>query len=166
MINTVAEVIRIETSEKLTLVDTTFTTKEEVIQALAERMSKGGYIKDSYLKAVLEREKTMPTGLVTQAYGIAIPHSDPEHVHRSAIAAALLNKPVTFKNMAAPEEDVPVRLVLLLAIAEKGSVTKVLARLAEMFMNPDLLNQFLTKKTAAQLSAYLSGLIQGKQQLS
>jgi PTS system galactitol-specific IIA component len=162
----IEEVIRIETSEKLTLVGTPFTTKEEVINDLAERMSQGGYIKDSYLEAVLERETKMPTGLITQAYGIAIPHSDPEHVNRSAIAVALLNEPVIFKNMAAPEEDVPVRLVLLLAIAEKGSVTKVLARLAEMFLSPDLLNQFLTMKTAAQLSTHLSCLIQGKQQLS
>ena len=162
MTDTVDELIRIETSELLTLVGTSLTTKEQVIHALAERMAQGGYTKDSYLEAVLEREKKMPTGLVTQAFGIAIPHSDPEHVNRSAIAIALLNEPVTFKNMASPEEDVPVRLVLLLAIAEKGSVTKVLARLAEMFFSTDLLNQFLTMKTAAQLSAYLSGLIHGK----
>ena len=164
MTDIIEEVIRIETSEKLTLVGTPFTTKEEVINALAERMSQDGYTKDSYLEAVLERETKMPTGLITQAYGIAIPHSDPEHVNRSAIAVALLDEPVNFKNMAAPEEDVPVRLVMLLAIAEKGSVTKVLARLAEMFLSPDLLNHFLTMKTAAQLSTHLSCLIQGKQQ--
>jgi PTS system galactitol-specific IIA component len=125
-------------------------------------MLKGGYVKTSYLAAVLEREEKMPTGLQTQAYGIAIPHSDPEHVNCSAIAIALLDQPVLFKNMADPTEDVPVQLVLMLAIAEKGSVTSVLARLAEAFLNPAIMNHLSAMKTAQQLSGALSDLIHGR----
>jgi len=156
------EQVRIETSEFLTLIGQSFQSKQEVINALFELMFKGGYVKTSYLAAVLEREEKMPTGLQTQAYGIAIPHSDPEHVNCSAIAIALLDQPVLFKNMADPSDDVPVELVLLLAIAEKGSVTSVLARLAEAFMNPAILNHMSTMKTTKQLSSCLSDLIHGR----
>jgi len=156
------EQVQVETSESLTLIGQIFENKREVITALGELMFKGGYVKDTYLAAVLDREEKMPTGLMTQVYGIAIPHSDPEFVNRSAIAIAALEHPVNFKNMANPDEDIPVYLVLLLAIAEKGSVTKVLARLAEAFLNPSALNQFLAQKTSQQLSAHLSDLVHGR----
>jgi galactitol PTS system EIIA component len=156
------EQIRIETSEFLTLIGQSFQSKQEVINALFELMLKGGYVKTSYLEAVLQREEKMPTGLQTQAYGIAIPHSDPEHVNCSAIAIALLDQTVLFKNMADPSADVPVQLVLLLAIAEKGSVTSVLARLAEAFLNPAIMNHLSAMKTARQLSGAMSDLIHGR----
>lgn len=37
--------------------------KEEVIQELGKRMFEKGYVKSTYIDAVLEREKTLPTGL-------------------------------------------------------------------------------------------------------
>lgn len=156
------EQLRIETSESLTIIGQQFLSKQDVIRALFELMRSAEYVRESYLSAVLEREEKMPTGLLTQAYGIAIPHSDPEHVIHSCIAIALLEQPVLFKNMANPTEDVPVQLVLLLAIAEKGSVTSVLANLAEAFLNPSVLNYLLTMKTSQQLSEALSDLVHGR----
>jgi PTS system galactitol-specific IIA component len=150
----------IDTSEQLTLVGINCKTSEEVIRLLADRMMNGGYVKDTYVEAVLKRERVMPTGLVTKAIGVAIPHTDPEHVNKSAIAVGLLNNPVNFKNMASPEDDVPVKVVLLLAIAEKGSITSVLAALAEMFMEPEQLNKLQSMRTTADLSQYFSNLIQ------
>lgn len=158
--------LHIQTSEELTLFKVAAETNQDIIRALANCMKKNGYVKPTFLEAVLEREANMPTGLITKAFGVAIPHSDPEHVNQSAIAVGLLDKPVIFKNMANPQEDVPVILVLLLAIAEKGSVTKVLARLAEAFLNPVTLNKFLTLQNATQLSAYLKGLINGNLEIT
>lgn len=157
-----SEHVRIETCEALTIIGRPFQSRREVICALFDLMLQGGYVHPTYLEAVTEREEKMPTGLQTQACGIAIPHSDPEHVLHSAIAIALLDEPVMFKNMANPTEDVPVRLVLLLAIAEKGSITSVLASLAEAFLNPAVINHLLSMKTSTQLSGALSDLIHGR----
>ena len=42
--------------------------KEEVIQELGKRMFEKGYVKSTYIDAVLEREKTLPTGPVSYTH--------------------------------------------------------------------------------------------------
>jgi galactitol PTS system EIIA component len=141
--------------ESLTLVDLDCKTDGEVIEQLAQLLYKGGFVKDSYLANVLKREENMPTGLQTQVLGVAIPHTDSEHVIRSAIAIGLLKKPVHFKNMANPSEYIEVRLVFLLAIAEKNSVIAVLSRMAEAFLDPQVLGPIFDFKTKSELVEYV-----------
>lgn len=144
------------TDESLTVVGLACKDRIEVIEHLTGLLVKGGYVKDTYLPNVLAREASMPTGLQTKVGGVAIPHTDSEHVMRSTMAIGLLEKPVKFKNMAAPSEDVEVRLVFLLAIAEKQAVMEVLARMAEMFLDPDILGQIFSLKDGKELTCYIS----------
>jgi len=147
------------TNESLTVFDLDCKNKVEVIEYLAGLLLKAGYVKETYLSNVLAREAIMPTGLLTKAGGVAIPHTDSEHVIRSSMAIGLLKKPVTFNNMAAPSEDVEVRLVFLLAIAEKTAVITVLSRMAEMFLDPDVLSRTFEMKNSKELSTYISTLL-------
>jgi PTS system galactitol-specific IIA component len=147
--------------ESLTVVGLDGKDKGAVIECLANLLLKGEYVKESFLPNVLAREAIMPTGLQTKAGGVAIPHTDSEHVLRSGMAIGLLKSPVKFKNMANPSEEVDVHLVFLLAIAEKHAVVQVLAQLAEMFLNPDVLGQTFGKKDSKELAAYISTLLTG-----
>ena len=73
--------------------------------------------------ALKEREKVFPTGLQIDDKGVAIPHTDMEHVNRSAIAIASLKNPVSFYQMGtSPDEGevVSVKLVIMLAITGGG----------------------------------------------
>jgi PTS system galactitol-specific IIA component len=147
------------THKSLTIVDLVCKDKVEVIEYLADLLFKAGYVKDSYVSNVLAREAIMPTGLLTKAGGVAIPHTDSEHVNRSAMAIGLLKNPVFFKNMAAPTEDVEVRLVFLLAIAEKSAVITVLSHMAEMFLDPEVLSQAFKMRDSKGLAAYISSVL-------
>lgn len=159
----------IEISEDLAVIGLSCTSSREVISELAGRLERSGKVRSTYLDAVLQRESQMPTGLATKLGGVAIPHTDTEHVKQSAIAVAVLQDPVPFKNMAAPADDVPVDIVFLLAIAEPKAVTPVLARLGALLQDPvqlghirsqaqpvelvQLLRRFLVDSSADSLSA-------------
>jgi PTS system galactitol-specific IIA component len=146
----------IEISDRLALVGLSCATRDDVIRALSGRLQEFGFVRDTFSEAVLDRERSMPTGLITLAGGVAIPHTDSEHVIRSAIAIGLLDRPVVFKNMAAPEEDVEVGTVLLLAIAEKSAVMQVIANLADMFLDSQVLGGLKAQKTPEAAAGYLS----------
>ena len=86
-----------------------------VIYVLAGKLHHQGLVVAEYGQQTHARELVHPTGLPTQPFCIAFPHADAEGVKELALALATLSKPVVFKNMADPEEDLQVFLVLMLA---------------------------------------------------
>ena len=69
---------------------------EEVLTLLANRLFQAGYVRESYLQAVLNRERQFPTVLRTVEVAVALPHTEKEHVLKPAVAVAILAHPVTF----------------------------------------------------------------------
>lgn len=121
--------------------------KEEVIKELGKRMRKNGYVKDTYIDAVLEREKTLPTGLDIGEICVAIPHTDSKYVNESNVALAVLRNPVEFSNMIDPSKKVEVGVVFLLAINNPDSQVSLLGKLMSVFQNVDLLKQIRNSST-------------------
>lgn len=148
-----------EISEALTLFNFCADSKESIISDLAALLEGQDLVHASYLDAVLAREKTMPTGLVTKIGGIAIPHTDSEHVKRSAIAIARLQAPVKFHNMAIPIEQVDVNIVFLLAIAQKEQVNPFLGRMAELLQNEPAFRKLLEIENVRDFVTYFSTMI-------
>lgn len=109
----------------------------DVIHMLYERLYDHHYVKESFLDAVLEREKVYPTGLKLKEFGIAIPHTDVEHVNQPGIGVAVLNNPVTFQLMGDPEASVDVEVVFLLAVKEPNQQLALLERLMDMFQDDE-----------------------------
>lgn len=129
--------------------------REEVIKELGKRMFKKGYVKDTYIDAVLEREKTLPTGLDIGEMCVAIPHTDSKHVNESNIALAVLKNPVDFNNMIDPSKKVEVRVVFLLAINDPHSQVNLLSKLMSIFQNVDLLKQIKDSSTTEEVTKLL-----------
>jgi len=97
-------------------------------------------VKDSFSQACLEREKVFPTGLPTEPFGIAIPHTDCVHVNRGAIAVGVLPEPVQFVEMGCLDESyVDAHAIVVLAIADPEAVTTVLRELAMSFQDAEFL---------------------------
>ena len=116
-------------------------TRERVIETLGEILYKAGFVRASYTKAVLEREEIFPTGLPTQPYGIAIPHTDSEHVEAGAIAIGILQYPTPFREMGGAEDQwIDAHIVMALAIEDPGSVSSILRSLAMAFQDPGFLS--------------------------
>lgn len=120
-------------------------TPEEVIRILGNLLHIHGYVKDSFCDAVIEREKVFATGLPVEPMGVAIPHTDAEHVKKMGVAVATLKKPVKFGLMGGGG-DIDVDLVFLLALDNCQSQITMLQSMAE-FVNRDELIQQIREET-------------------
>ncbi|WP_026885764.1 PTS sugar transporter subunit IIA [Clostridium beijerinckii] len=129
--------------------------KEEVIRELGKRMFEKGYVKHTYIDAVLEREKTLPTGLDIGEICVAIPHTDSKHVNESNVALAVLKNSVDFNNMIEPSKKVQVRVVFLLAINDPDSQVSLLSKLMSVFQNVNLLKQIRNSSNIEEVAKLL-----------
>jgi PTS system galactitol-specific IIA component len=133
--------------EDLILLHPEASTKEEVIASLSNQLLRFGHVKDTFYEAVLKREEHFPTGLPTSQYGVAIPHTDIEHINQTGIAVAILDQSIPFQVMGSSEQMVDVHLVFLLAISDPNNQILVLQNLMEVFQD-DLLLEKLKKVTS------------------
>jgi len=107
--------------------------------------------------AAWAREQKLPTGLpLGGEINAAIPHTDVIHVIKPGLAMATLKRPVVFKNMIQPEEDVKVRLVFLLSLEHPKSQIEMLQEIAGVLQNEKVVNRLLTADTFEDVQAALS----------
>lgn len=125
--------------------------KEEVIALLCELLQEQNCIKDTFQNAVLEREKVYPTGLPLNQLGVAIPHTDVEHVVDPAIAVAVLSNPVQFQMMGDPDTDVSVNIVFVLAVKEPKQQLELLENLMSIFQSDDVMDQLKNAASASEV---------------
>ncbi|CUH94837.1 hypothetical protein P22_0903 [Propionispora sp. 2/2-37] len=115
--------------------------RDEILQYIAGKMYALGYVKESYVQAVIEREKVFPTGLPTEAFGVAIPHSDAVHVNKAVIAVCILKNPVMFHVMGAAAEEVLVKFIFMLAIDDPAKHIEMLNKLSVIFQDRSIMNE-------------------------
>jgi len=118
-----------------------FADAEEAIRFGAEKLYRGGYVTEAYADSVVERERKFPTGLPTEPFGIAIPHTDHAFVKQSGICCMKLKEPLFFRQMGNEEETVTVRFVMLLAVSGGEEHIDLLSGLMELFSNEELLTE-------------------------
>lgn len=123
----------------------------DAIAQLGARLQAGGFVKDSWIQATIEREKTFATGLPTPEVGVAIPHADVEHVVEQAIAVGVLEQQVEFGEMGSPDSTVPVRIVCALAVARSELLVALLQQLVGMFQSPGVLSQTAEARSPAEI---------------
>jgi PTS system galactitol-specific IIA component len=134
------------------LLNCEFISAEEVIKAIGEKLFEAGYVKDSFVNAAIEREKTLPTGLPLGGdINAAIPHTEIEHVIKPALGMATLRNEVNFRNMVSPDEFVPVRLVFLLALEQPKAQIEMLQEVAGVLQNPKLVSGLLEKSSYKEI---------------
>jgi galactitol PTS system EIIA component len=130
------------------LLNCEFTSAEEVIKAIGDKLIKAGYVKDTFVDAAIEREKTLPTGLpLGGGINAAIPHTEIDHVIKPALGMATLRNEVNFRNMVSPDELVPVRLVFLLALEQPKAQVEMLQEVAGALQNSALVYSLLEKSS-------------------
>ncbi|RKD69718.1 PTS system IIA component (Gat family) [Sinobaca qinghaiensis] len=134
--------------ESVILMEVNGETKEAVLEEMGNNLIQKGLVKDSFVKAVIAREKEFATGLPTAGVAVAIPHTDVEHVNTKTISVGILKKPVAFGIMGEEEETVNVELVFMLAMDETHSQLALLQKLMEIFQNEETL-KYLMKETDA-----------------
>lgn len=127
--------------------------RTQLLTNLSEILFQRGYVKESFLHAVLEREAQYPTGLPTQMIKIAVPHTDIQHVNKAGILIASLKEPIMFKDMGNGVDDIPVELVFMLSINAPKEHVLVLQQIIGLFCDDKVLSQI---KAAQNPKALLS----------
>ncbi len=139
------------------LLDLEAKTSEDVIRSLGGKLRELGCVKDDFIEAALEREAKMPTGLpLGGEYNAAIPHVDIEYVNRSALGLATLQDDVVFYNMVDNQEEVPCRLVIMLALDKPKSQIEMLQSVATLLQNPEIIKNLVRAKTIEDVFEILS----------
>lgn len=62
---------------QLTFLDKHYNNSTDFFSSIFLLLKEKGYVRDSFLDAILAREKAYPTGLPTLPVAIALPHTDP-----------------------------------------------------------------------------------------
>jgi PTS system galactitol-specific IIA component len=137
---------------------------EQVISLLCARLQAEGYIDAGYLEAVLERERRFPTALPTLPYPTAIPHADARHVRDTGVAVAILGHAVPFRAMDAPDKYLPVRAVLLLAVAHSSEQVSTLHWVCEMLNRQQVVAQLVEADSPSTAMAVLRPLLEYQKQ--
>jgi PTS system galactitol-specific IIA component len=148
-------------SRDLIRLDLDVKDSEEAIRTLAKDFVKAGVVKESFVDAVLEREKQSPTALPAIAYDIAIPHTVSAHVITPAMNVAILKHPVEFQQMGSPEITLHPQVLFMLAISDPKDQLSLLRRIMKMLQNKELLNQVRGAKTTDEVYDLLKPVIDG-----
>jgi PTS system galactitol-specific IIA component len=116
-------------------------TPSQLFKNVAQDLQDKGFVKTSYLDALLKREQTYPTGLATEFMNVAIPHADPEHVNQPFIYIARNRKTVTFLQMG-DNQELDVQNFLFLGIKNPKEQTGLLARIMELLGTDSFIKKF------------------------
>jgi len=134
-------------------------SSEDVIRTLGGKLLALGYVKDDFVAATLKREAEMPTGLPLGGdTNAAIPHVDIEYVNQSALALATLADPVVFYNMVENDVEVPVQLVIMLALDAPKSQIEMLQEISSVLQQPAVIASIMEAQTADDVLAAVSNL--------
>lgn len=145
--------------EELIFIDIEAKDREEAIEKMAKELYKREYVKESYINAILDREKVFPTGLPTEEVGVAIPHTDAIHVKKGAMAIGVLKNPVVFQMMGMPEENVNVNIIFMMALDEPKGQIEMLQKLMSIFQDKSILLKMRQAKTKEEIIKSFSNVI-------
>lgn len=131
------------------------TSVEEIFRETFETLLEKGYVRETYLEALLAREAAHPTALALENINIAIPHADPAHVKKGGIMAVSLEKPVVFRQMLDGSE-VEVEYVFFLILKNGNSHLEALSRLMSMLQKKETVEQIRACRSAEALYEVLT----------
>ncbi|MGP4062882.1 PTS sugar transporter subunit IIA [Halobacillus sp. H74] len=138
-------------NESVILLGVEANTKEDVLDQMGRNLEKQALVKDSFIQAIIAREKEYATGLPTAGVAVAIPHTDVEHVNRKTISMGILKNTVDFGVMGDDKETIPVQIVFMLAMDEAHSQLSLLQQLMKVFQNEDVLVSILNDQNKASI---------------
>ncbi|ADO50497.1 PTS sugar transporter subunit IIA [[Enterobacter] lignolyticus] len=116
---------------QLIFLDKAYVNTAAFFSAVFRELSAGGYVRETFLQAIIERENAYPTGLPTLPVAIALPHTDPQHVVRPFISVTRLSQPLAWHEMGNDEHILQVHFIVLLGFVDHSSHLMVLQKLMD-----------------------------------
>ncbi|MBO1207086.1 MULTISPECIES: PTS sugar transporter subunit IIA [Staphylococcus] len=130
-----------------------YTSKEEVLNGLADLFKKEGYIRDTqeFLQAVYNRENEGVTGIGNL---LAIPHGKSESVKSPGVAITTLNSKVDWESL----DDEGAQIVFLIAIGTENSKDHLtlLSQIARKLGNDEVNTKLLSAQNKKEIIQILT----------
>ena len=139
------------TFRNLILRDVEAANAEEAIRKVGQRFYDEGFVKDTYIDAVVAREKNYATGLQLADIAVAMPHTDPQHVNRPGVCIAQLKHPVEFEHMGDPDTKVQAEMLFMMAIKNPDEQVELLQKVLGVFQQPEVVAAFRAAKNEDEL---------------
>lgn len=144
-------------SPKLIRVHQSYGEWEDALRDMAELFVVQGVSKESFPQAIIDRERTYPTGLPSEPFCIAIAHCDSEHVVESSIGVTTLDEPVEFGAMGGTsDERLSVQIIFMLAIKDPKAQVPTLQKMMAVIQNADLLEHIGNAQTTEEVYEMLA----------
>lgn len=140
-----------ELKESLIFTNLEAKTYEDVMRAVGQKVTAEGFAKESYVDALINREKDFPTGLDIDGFGVAIPHTDVSHVNKAATAIAILKNPVTFVQMGTDDDYVDAKVIFVLAVDDPKGHLEQLQRIISIIQDKDILEKLTQANEASEI---------------
>ncbi len=144
------------TNPELISLQTEFASRDEAIQALAEKLDQQGKLfdKNEFLNAVMAREAQGPTAL---GEGLAVPHGKSDAVREAAYAVAILKKDLPWEGLDG-DEDVNIIFLLAIPNSEAGSThMSLLTNLTTTLVDDDVREALLKATTIDEFMTIMDG---------
>ena len=140
-------------SEDTIIINLKGVTKEEIISEMVDLLVVRGKIKDrdSALRAVLEREQKMSTGM---QHGIAIPHGKTDSVEKLVTAMALKKEGVDFGSMDGKPSTI--FIMTISSVSRTGPHIQFLSEISQVLNDPDKRERILRANSAAEVLEILT----------
>jgi len=122
-------------------------TKEEALRELVDVISKSHHIKDKeeLLKAILERERIMSTGI---GLGIAVPHAKLDSVSDFVIAMGISKEGIEFNAL----DDKPVHIIVMIAGPNQQAMyLRTLAKVTLLLKNERIRRKIINSKSPEEV---------------
>ncbi len=131
------------------IVDLRAETKDEALRELSDLMARSSAVlnAEALLNAILEREKTLSTGV---GIGVAVPHAMIPEVNDFVIAIGRSHKGIDFDAL----DEKPVHIIVMIAASDRhprGEYLKVLARLMQKLRNKDFRRKVMFAHRPAEI---------------
>ena len=116
--------------------------KEDLLERIGKDLYDSGYVKDTYIQALHEREEEFPTGLPLNV-GVAIPHTSIEHVNSNKLVFIKPKKSIVFHEMGNNDEEVNVELVIFIVIKDEHNHMKALSTIIDIIQDETILTSLV-----------------------
>ena len=141
---------------ELIWLDKSFQSQDQLFSEVSEKLYKEGYVKSDFYEALKKREKVYPTGLMTEKYGVAIPHTDAEYINEACIVFIRLSSPIIFEHMGEPEKKVKAHFVFVLGVKDPKKQVGVLSTLVQMITDKELMKKLDKMKSIIDIERLLN----------
>ncbi len=144
--------------ERFIVLDANVHSAEECIRLMATRFEEYGYVEPGYADAVIEREKSLPTGLPGKEINLAIPHTNNKLVIKPAIGVVIPCRPVEFSMMGKKETKLNCEVILPLVVKDSKQQIGMLKKMMKIIQDGELIRRLKNSKSKAEVMNCLSSL--------